>query len=65
MNTRVFIATYPFGKNGSKPLKLLKETGWEIVLNPLGRRLKAGEVKRYIKDFDAVIAGTEPYTEMK
>ncbi len=57
----MLIATSPFGKTGQKPLELLKETGWEIVTNPLGRRLRSGEVEKLIQDFDAVIAGTEPY----
>lgn len=60
---KIFIATYPFSKFNRSPLDQLSETGWEIVINPLGRRLKAGEVKRFINDADAVIAGTEPYTK--
>lgn len=59
--TRVLIATSPFGKSGNRPLKLLEETGWEIVKNPYGRRLRANEVFDLIQDVDAVIAGTEPY----
>ncbi len=58
----VFIATSPFGKAGRKPLDLLEETGWKLVHNPHGRRLKAGEIAGLIQDVDAVIAGTEPYT---
>lgn len=60
---RVLIATYPFGRSGRKPLELLEETGWELVHNPCGRRLKAGEVEEFLQDIDGVIAGTEPYTE--
>lgn len=58
---RVLITTSPFGKCGSKPLDLLKNTGWEIVHNPFNRRLRANEVFDLIQDVDAVIAGTEPY----
>jgi D-3-phosphoglycerate dehydrogenase len=58
---RVFIATHPFGKAGKKPLNLLKSSGWELIFNPLGRRLKESEVSEYIQDVDAIIAGTEPY----
>jgi len=39
----------------------LEETGWEMVSNPHGRRLKAGEVGEHLRGADAVIAGTEPY----
>lgn len=59
---RVLIATSPFGEAGRKPLDLLEETGWELILNSYGRRLKAGEIAEMIQDVDAVIAGTEPYT---
>jgi len=59
---RILIATSPFGRTGRKPLDLLEETGWELVSNPYGRRLKRGEVGDLIRDVDAVIAGTEPYT---
>ena len=58
---RIFISTHPFGTTGRKPLDLLEETGWELILNPHGRRLKAGEVAEHIREVDAVIAGTEPY----
>ena len=60
---RVFIATHPFGRAGHKPIELLEQTGWEIIFNPLGRRLKESEIGDYIKDVDAVIAGTEPYPQ--
>jgi D-3-phosphoglycerate dehydrogenase / 2-oxoglutarate reductase len=59
---RILITTYPFGKSGSKPLDLLKECGHEVVNNPLNRRLKPSEVPELIKNFDIIIAGTEPYT---
>ena len=60
---RILIATYPFGETGRKPLELLEATGWELVQNPCGRRLKAGEVEEFLKDVDGVVAGTEPYTQ--
>ncbi len=60
---RIFIATFPFGQSGHKPIDILEKTGWELIYNPLGRRLKESEIGNYIKDVDAVIAGTEPYPE--
>lgn len=60
---KILLATYPFGETGRRPLDLLEGTGWELVANPCRRRLKAGEVAKYLADVDAVIAGTEPYTE--
>lgn len=58
---RILITTFPFGKCGNKPLELLASFGHELVNNPLNRRLKASEVPELIKDFDIIIAGTEPY----
>lgn len=59
---RILIATHPFGETGHAPLEHLEATGWELVRNPYGRRLKAGEVGQHLRGVDGVIAGTEPYT---
>jgi D-3-phosphoglycerate dehydrogenase / 2-oxoglutarate reductase len=58
---RVLIATHPFGGTGRAPLEHLESTGWDVVKNPCGRRLRAGEVGEHLKGVHAVIAGTEPY----
>ncbi|HRK33690.1 MAG TPA: phosphoglycerate dehydrogenase [Candidatus Hydrogenedentes bacterium] len=58
---RILVATSPFATSGSKPRELLDASGHEIVYNPHGRRLKAGEVEHLLPEMDAVIAGTEPY----
>jgi len=60
---KIFIATSPFGKCGKKPLELLENTGWNIIHNPKGRRLRPGELEEICPDVDAIIAGTEPYNE--
>ncbi len=59
--SKILIATSPFGAAGRKPLDLLEQTGWDIVKNPKGRRLRAGEVEEMLEGVDGVIAGTEPY----
>ena len=62
----IFIATYPFGVTGEKPVKVLEETGWNLHYNSLGRRLKVNdsinEVRDMIVNMDGVLAGTEPYS---
>lgn len=55
----IFITAVPFGEVDPKPLELLKETGWKIDLNPLGRMLKPSEVAELCIDSDGLIAGTE------
>ena len=62
-NYKILIATHPFGKTGRKPLELLEQTGWDLVFNPFGRRLKEGDIAEILEGVDAVIAGTEPYPE--
>lgn len=61
MSMRILIATSPFGETGRKPQDLLEATGWDLVRNPYGRRLKSGEVGKHLQGVHGVIAGTEPY----
>ena len=63
MKYNVFIATHPFGLCGDKHVKMLEETGWNIVYNSLGRRLSGNDVESMLNGVHAVIAGTEPYTK--
>ena len=58
---RILISTSPFGATGREPLELLENSGHDLLHNPYGRRLRAGEVAELIQDVDAVVAGTEPY----
>ena len=60
---KILIATYPFGLCCSKPVDILNETGWKIIYNSFGRRLKGNEVCMMLEGIDGVIAGTEPYTK--
>jgi D-3-phosphoglycerate dehydrogenase len=59
----VFISTVPFGEIDSYPVDILKkESNCEFVINPLGRKLNEDELTEIIKDYDILIAGTEPIT---
>ncbi len=58
---RILIAAHPFGTTGRKPLDLLQETGWELIVDPLERRLKIDEARDLLAGVDGVIAGTENY----
>jgi len=55
----VQITTHPFGEAS----RLLVDEGWEVRFNTFGRRLLSEEVSMVVDDADAVIAGTEPYTQ--
>ncbi|MBI1952783.1 MAG: phosphoglycerate dehydrogenase [Candidatus Omnitrophica bacterium] len=57
----VFVALAQFGESDDRPLQLLREAGFEIHRNPLGRRLKGEEMASLLARADAVVAGVEPY----
>lgn len=59
---RVLITTIPFAEADRRPLDLLEAAGLEYVINPIGRKLREGELGDLIQDFDVLIAGTEPIT---
>ena len=59
---RVLIATTPFGKVDQASLDVLKDAGFECVLNPHGRCLSEEELIGLVPNVDALVAGTEPIT---
>ncbi len=56
--------TVPFGDNNRLPIEYLEASGIEYLINPLGRKLKEEVLAEMVTEFDVVIAGTEPITEM-
>ena len=63
MSLRILVTTVPFGQVDDAPLRALRAAGVHFAVNPLGRKLKPDEAAELIRDFDVVIAGTEPITE--
>ena len=53
------MSTHPFGSLNSRPLELLRQTGFEFQINPLERKLTSQEVAEMAGNCDALIAGTE------
>jgi D-3-phosphoglycerate dehydrogenase len=60
---KALITTVPFGDRNRKPIDLLEAAGIEYLINPIGRKLKEGELAEMAADFDVLIAGTEPITD--
>lgn len=56
---KITITTSSFAKYDKKPLELLNQSGFEIMLNPYARKLKNHEVIKLCKDSLGIIAGTE------
>lgn len=56
---KIAIATTTFGLHDKGPLGLLKEKGFEILLNPYARKMSKEELVELSKDAVGIIAGTE------
>ena len=60
---KIFIATSSFATESQEPLRILKSNNYDIKVNHRGRKLSTRELLLDISDCDAVIAGTENYSE--
>lgn len=56
---KIAITTTSFGVYDNGPLKLCKENGFDVVLNPYGRKVKSEELINLAKNALGLIAGTE------
>ncbi len=59
---KVLAAPSAFAAISSDPLDTLRDHGFEVVPNPYGRRLTAGEVVEMARDCIGIISGLEPLT---
>jgi len=57
---KVLVSTSTFGEFDETPLRKLKQNGFEVVVNPYGRKLQPQESIELMRDIDGIIAGTEP-----
>jgi len=57
---KVLVSTSTFGEFDETPLQKLKQNGFEVVVNPYGRKLQPQESIGLMRDIDGIIAGTEP-----
>lgn len=62
LQMKVFISTSSFARYDASPLKLLKDAGIDVQLNPYGRKLTPDECLSLYLDVDGLIAGTEALT---
>jgi phosphoglycerate dehydrogenase-like enzyme len=49
-----------FGKTSKRPVEMLEEAGFEVMLNPFGRILSELEMKELIVDAEGIIIGVDP-----
>ena len=57
---KVLVSTSTFGEFDETPLRKLKQNGFEVVVNPYGRKLQPQDSIELMRDIDGIIAGTEP-----
>ena len=55
----IAISTSSFGKESSEPVDLLRAAGYTLALNPHGRKLTKAETGAFVREADALSAGTE------
>jgi D-3-phosphoglycerate dehydrogenase len=60
---KILTTTSSFGKVDPAPLALLQAEGFEVIVNPYGRKLSVEESKEILKGYDGLIAGTESLNE--
>jgi D-3-phosphoglycerate dehydrogenase len=60
---KIAISTTSFAKYDNCPLNLCAEKGYEVILNPHGRKVKPAELIELAKDAVGLIAGTESIIE--
>ncbi len=61
---KIFISTTSFSKQSSEPIELLEKNQIDYKINKTGRKLTAEETIEALKDCEAVIAGTEIYSDV-
>ena len=59
MAYKILTTTSSYGKVDPAPLALLEAEGFEVTVNPYGRKLSVEESQAILKDYDGLIAGTE------
>lgn len=60
---KILVSPSSFGECGNEPIELLKKAGFDIIINPFGRKLTQDETLDLGKDVIGVIAGVELYNK--
>lgn len=58
-STKIFISTQPFGQINSKPIDILNKQNLKFIINPFNRKCTEKELRKYLKDTEILIAGTD------
>jgi D-3-phosphoglycerate dehydrogenase len=58
---KILISPSSFGQCGDKPIRMLEERGFEVIINPYGRKLTEEETIELGKNCLGIVAGVENY----
>ena len=58
---KILLSPSSIGQISSAPLDLLTSNGYEITINPYGRKLTSNEVVSLASDCIGIVAGLEPF----
>jgi D-3-phosphoglycerate dehydrogenase len=56
---KILISSRSFGKSSEKPVEILKNTEFEVVVNPYGRKMTEDELIEMMPEVVGIVAGTE------
>jgi len=60
---KILTSPSSFGQISDQPFNILRESGFEIINNPFGRKLTEEEVIELAKGCVGIVAGVEPLTK--
>ncbi|SVD15152.1 uncharacterized protein METZ01_LOCUS368006, partial [marine metagenome] len=60
---KVLATSIPFAAKSGRALEILDDAGVDLVVNPLGRKPDEKELVEMVRGFDAVLAGTERWSD--
>lgn len=60
---KILVSTSSFAVESTAPLDILHEAGFEVILNPYGRKLTKAETVSLLSSCHGVVAGTEAYSQ--
>jgi D-3-phosphoglycerate dehydrogenase len=63
MKAKIFISTTSFGEYDTSYIEKCKKVGFELALNPYGRKIKSDELVKLASGAVGLIAGTEEISE--
>jgi D-3-phosphoglycerate dehydrogenase len=63
MHNKILTSPSSIGEVGKQPFELLEQNGYEVIINPYGRKLTEDEVIELALECIGIVAGVEPLTK--